>query len=172
MDAADDPILDAWRINNRVSTFLVEALPAGVWNSAVPGSPRRTVRSIAAHLHNTRCLWMRSLAAGARVAVPARVDATAVTPRALARALDRSGEQILRMLRAGLENGGQFPGVTSAFVYGAMPRNVALFVGYALSHEAHHRGQIILLARLLGEKLPPDVVGGVWQWSSRLRETR
>lgn len=34
MNAADDSILDAWRINNRVSTFLVEALPAGVWTSA------------------------------------------------------------------------------------------------------------------------------------------
>jgi uncharacterized damage-inducible protein DinB len=172
MRPEDEMLLDAWRINARVSAYLVERLPADLWGVALPRSPRRTVRSIAAHLHNSRCAWMKSLAAGAGVSPPPPVDRGKATPGEVAEALDRSGAGILRMLEAGLRNGGAFPQVASAFYYGAMPRNVALFVAYAVSHEAHHRGQILLLAREVGKRLPPEVAGGLWQWSSRLKEAR
>jgi uncharacterized damage-inducible protein DinB len=165
-------LLDAWRINDRVTTFLVEQIPAALWGAALPGSPRRTVRNIAAHLHNSRCSWMKSLSVGTGVSIPPRVDANKAIGRTVCRALERSGVQIRLMLEAGLQNGGEFPHVSSAFFYGAMPRNVSLFVAYAVSHEAHHRGQILLMARELGQRLPREVVGGLWQWSSRLKETR
>lgn len=163
-------LLEAWRINDRITTFLVERIPPALWTAALPASPRRTVRSIGAHLHNTRCNWLKSLAAGAGVAVPARVDRASATPTAVATALRRSDEQILLMLQAGFDNGGDFPGVSSAFVWGAIPRNVPLFVAYAVSHEAHHRGQVLLMARELGQRLPREVVAGLWQWSSRRKE--
>jgi uncharacterized damage-inducible protein DinB len=41
-----------------------------------------------------------------------------------------------------------------------------------VAHEAHHRGQIVLAARALGHRLPPEVVNGLWQWTTRSRETR
>jgi uncharacterized damage-inducible protein DinB len=167
----DDSTLDAWRINSRVTTFLVQNLPSAIWASSLPGSPRRTVRGIAAHLHNSRCSWMRSLAVGTTVTIPDRVDPFVVTRRDLLTALNASGSAILLMLRAGQENGGRFPGVSTAFFYGAMPRDVVLFTGYALSHEAHHRGQLLLMARELGHRLPSKVVTGLWQWSSRLKES-
>lgn len=42
-----ETILNTWRTNNRVTVFLVEHLPAGLWTAAVPRAPRRTVRMIA-----------------------------------------------------------------------------------------------------------------------------
>ncbi len=172
MNREHDPLLDAWRINDRVTTFLVEHLSSDLWTAAIAGSPRRTVRSIAAHLHNSRCMWMKSLAVGARISIPVHVDRVKASPRAVASALRTSGGRILRMLEVGLANGGEFPGVSTRFVWGAWPRNVTLFVAYAVSHEAHHRAQILLVARELGRRLPPEVVGGLWQWSSRLKESR
>lgn len=169
---ASNASIDAWRINARVTSFLVEHLTPELWRAALPSSPRRPVRSIAVHLHNTRCLWMKSLAGGIDIAIPPRLAPARATPAQLLDALPRSAEAIERMLHAGIGNGGAFPGVTSAFVYGAMPRDVTLFVGYALSHEAHHRGQIVMMARELGHRLPSDVIAGLWQWSSRLRDTR
>jgi hypothetical protein len=54
-------LVDAWRTNNRVTMFLIEQLPADLWSVPVPGAPRRTVRMVAAHLHNSRCRWIRAL---------------------------------------------------------------------------------------------------------------
>lgn len=34
----------------------------------------------------------------------------------------------------------------------------------------HHRGQIIMVARQLGHRLPPIVVNGLWQWTVLVRE--
>ena len=35
---------------------------------------------------------------------------------------------------------------------------------YMFSHEAHHRGQILMLALQLGYRVPPPVWGRIWQW--------
>ncbi|HYT74616.1 MAG TPA: hypothetical protein VEL79_07705, partial [Vicinamibacterales bacterium] len=51
-------LLASWRTNSRVTEYLVEHLPAALWDAAVPGAPRRTVRMIAGHLHNARCMWI------------------------------------------------------------------------------------------------------------------
>ena len=32
------------------------------------------------------------------------------------------------------------------------------------SHEAHHRGQILMLAHQLGYLLPAEAWGGIWHW--------
>jgi uncharacterized damage-inducible protein DinB len=42
---------------------------------------------------------------------------------------------------------------------------------YMFSHEAHHRGQILMLAHQLGYRLPVDqVAGGIWQWDKLWKE--
>ena len=170
MSARPESVLDAWRVNDRATAFLVERLPGELWGLSLPGAPRRTVRSVAVHLHNCRCLWMASLASGSGIAVPRRLGRAVATQAEVLAALGRSGEALCRLLRAGLENGGAFPGVPTRFVFGAMPRDVVLFCGYALAHEAHHRGQLVAAARALGHRLPASTVGGLWQWSARLRE--
>lgn len=172
MSDPDETLFDAWRIGNRVTILLVESLPDALWPLALSGAPRRAVRNVAVHLHNCRGLWLKSLGRGAGIAAPANLDPKSATRARSVAALGRSGEAILRLLRAGVENGGEFPGVASAFHYGAMPRNAFLFCAYALSHEAHHRGQLVVMARQLGHRLPPPVVNALWQWSSRLREAR
>jgi len=35
---------------------------------------------------------------------------------------------------------------------------------YMLSHEAHHRGQVCMLAHQLGFPLPNEVAYGIWNW--------
>lgn len=172
MATPEESLLDAWRISNRTTILLVESLPDALWPLALSGAPRRTVRNVAVHLHNCRGSWMKSLAVDGDIALPASLDAKTATRARTVAALGRSGEAILRLLGAGVENGGELPGVRSAFFYGAMPRNALLFCAYAVSHEAHHRGQLLVMARQLGHRLPQEVVTGLWQWSSRLREAR
>ena len=67
-------VLSAWRTSNRATLQLVHELPPPVWNLAVPGVRRRTIRTIAAHLHNCRRSWIRTLGQEHGIAVPPRVD--------------------------------------------------------------------------------------------------
>ena len=41
---------------------------------------------------------------------------------------------------------------------------------YMLSHEAHHRGQVCMLAHLLGFPLPNEVAYGIWNWERLWKE--
>jgi uncharacterized damage-inducible protein DinB len=41
---------------------------------------------------------------------------------------------------------------------------------YMLSHEAHHRGQVCMLAHQLGFPFPTEVAAGIWNWEKLWRE--
>lgn len=73
-------ILDAWKTNNRVTVYLVEHLPIELWEATVPGAPRRTVRMIAGHLHNARCMWIKTLGEEYGIRVPRAVNRHKVGP--------------------------------------------------------------------------------------------
>jgi hypothetical protein len=45
MKPEEKVFLDAWRINERVTTFLVEHIPPGLWDASLPRSPRLRWRS-------------------------------------------------------------------------------------------------------------------------------
>ena len=156
-------LLAAWRTSNTVTTRVIQQLPEGLWEVAVPGIPRRTVRMIAAHLHNSRCSWVRTLGSEHGVTVPDRVDRRHVTRRQLAASLRHSSAGIEGLLALGLAAGGDVP-PSRRYVW----RNLSLDVGHVLTyfvaHEAHHRGQIVLLARQLGYRLPVAVTNDLWQW--------
>lgn len=77
----DATLLGCWRTNSRVTSYLVEHLPAILWDAPLPGAPRRTVRMIAGHLHNVRCMWLKTLVQGHGIAVPASIDRRRVTRR-------------------------------------------------------------------------------------------
>src|SRR6266581_2422509 len=164
-------LLAAWRINNRVSVFLVEHLPQELWAATVPGAPRRTVRMIAAHLHNARCMWIKTLGKEHGIVVPRAVNRHKVGPKELIPALGRSSRGIVSLLTLGLHRGGTIP-VSSSYIWRNLPLDVGHVLTYFVAHEGHHRGQIVMLARQLGYRLPADIAGGLWQWSKRAKEAR
>ena len=164
-------LLDAWRTNNRVTEFLVEQLPRELWAAAVPGAPRRTVRMIAGHLHNARCMWIKTLGKEHGIVVPHVVDRHRVGPKELLPALGRSSRAMIDLLTLGLDHGGTIP-ASAAYTWRNLPLDVAHVLTYFVAHEGHHRGQIVMLARELGHRLPVEVTGGLWQFAKRNREAR
>jgi uncharacterized damage-inducible protein DinB len=41
---------------------------------------------------------------------------------------------------------------------------------YMVAHDAHHRGQVCMLAHQLGYKLPMKAISGMWAWEKLWKE--
>lgn len=158
-------LVAAWRTNDRVTAYTIGILPAGLWSEPIPGRPRWTVGMLAAHIHNARCQWIRNIGGRHGVPVPEQVPRT-VRPKELLRALVRSSGGMVRLLELGRARGGAVPRST----WQNFPTDLVHFLSYFVAHEAHHRGQLCLLARQLGYRLPREVLGGLWQWNQRAKE--
>ena len=164
-----ETILAAWRTNNQVTVFLVNHIPTAVWAAPVPGAPRKTIRMLAGHLHNARCMWLKTLGRPHGIPVPPAVDRRKVSRRQLVAALKRSSRGIEALLRLGFRCGGEVP-ASPAYVWRNLPLDVGHLLTYFVAHEGHHRGQIVLVARQIGCRLPAAVTAGLWQWTKRAVE--
>jgi uncharacterized damage-inducible protein DinB len=165
-----DALVATWKTNQRVTAFLFENLPAGVWPLVVPGAPRRSVRAIAGHVHNARCMWIKMLGRQHGIRAPARVGLQSVTRDELLPALEQSSRGVVALLELGISRGGRIP--ASGVAWMNLPSDVVHVLAYLVAHEGHHRGQIVMLARQAGHRLPPGITTGLWQWTKRAKEAQ
>jgi uncharacterized damage-inducible protein DinB len=160
-------VIEAWRTNAQVTSFVVEQWPQTLWDAAVPGVPRRTVRGIAGHLHNSRTRWIRTLGTEHGIQAPTLIDLHRVTRRELVAALRKSSAGIEALLGLGIDAGGTIP-PSRAYVWRNLPLDVGHVLAYFTAHEGHHRGQLVLIARQLGHRVP-KITDGLWQWTRFVR---
>src|SRR5215472_3038872 len=59
-----DALLEAYATNNRITLYLIENLDEGAWHADPPGGKGRTIGAVAAHIHNVRGRWWKSLSPG------------------------------------------------------------------------------------------------------------
>jgi uncharacterized damage-inducible protein DinB len=149
-----DALLSAFDTNERINRYLIENLPAEAWRAAPPGNKGRDIASIVAHIHNVRLMWLK--AAGGKV--PAKLEKQSITPAQAVKALEESRAAIHDVLKSSLDADGRIKGFRP---------DVAGFFGYLIAHEAHHRGQISMLARQTGYPISQKAMFGMWEWGVR-----
>src|SRR5207247_11026998 len=89
-------------------------------------------------------------------------------PKELVRALSRSSKGMIDLIELGIARGGRVPRAT----WQNFPTDLEHFLSYFAAHEGHHRGQLVMVARQLGHRLPRTVAGGDWPWTRFAREER
>jgi len=146
-------LTDTWGINNRVNLRLLDALTDEQLAATI--LPRgRTVTSYFVHIHMARFYWLERRATALAKRLKKIPGGTA--PRAaLRQALVDSGEAIGEFL-AEAERTGQIKGSKLGPVG---------FLGYALAHEGHHRGQILLHLKIAKLPLDRDIGYSLWYWN-------
>jgi uncharacterized damage-inducible protein DinB len=150
-----EALLNAFQINDRINRYLIENLPLDAWNAKPPEGKGRTVAANIAHIHNVRVMWLKAAKAGD---VPEQLDRVTVTPEQARRGLESSGKALIATITESLKGSGRIRNFRP---------DVAGFVGYLIAHDAHHRGQITMLARQLGHPLPQKAMFGMWEWGKR-----
>jgi uncharacterized damage-inducible protein DinB len=153
--------------NERMNQMLIEHLDPHAWRAKPPGKVR-PIAAVFTHMHNVRTKWIRLSAP--HLKVPPQLQRTKCTPRQARAALAESATRCREMLAEAL---GASCGRVKKFHRDgwAKPWPVGVeMLCYMLSHEAHHRGQVCMIAHQLGCPLPIEVTSGIWNWEKLWKE--
>jgi uncharacterized damage-inducible protein DinB len=149
-------LIDTWDIHNRINLYLLDAIDEKHLPD-ISASKGRTVGEQFAHIHNVRLMWLKA-ASPELFATQAKIEKDhKLTKKLLSAELVNSSSAISRLLVDGFEK---------RKIKGFKPHPSA-FLGYLISHESHHRGQIILSLKQSGHPLDQKTQYGIWEWGSR-----
>jgi uncharacterized damage-inducible protein DinB len=147
------PLADIWHVNNRVNLRLLDALTDEQLAAVI--LPRgRAVTSYFVHMHMARFYWLERRA-GALAKRLKKIPGGTAPREMLRQALIDSGEAMGELF-AQAERTGQIKGTKLGRVG---------FLGYALAHEGHHRGQILLHLKIAKMPLDRATSDSLWYWN-------
>jgi len=157
--------------NDRMNQILIEHLDPAAWRAKPPSKNKvRTIAAIFTHMHNVRTKWVRLTAP--HLKVPRQLNRAHCTPKQARAGLVKSAARCAEMLAEAL-GGCEDEGRVEKFLRDGWARPWPVGVEmlcYMLSHEAHHRGQVCMLAHQLGFPLPIEVTSGLWNWERLWKE--
>jgi len=155
MDA--NHLLETWQIHDRINIYLLDAVDPVSLDSH-SASKGRSVGEQFAHVHNVRLMWMKAAAPDLLKGLSKIENDQANDKRLLRESLADSGKGICVLLGQSLTSGGR--------VRGFKP-HAAAFLADLISHESHHRGQIVLTLKQAGKPVDKKVAYGIWEWGVR-----
>lgn len=147
-------LVKAWTIHQEKNLLMLSHIEEA--NLSLALSPKgRSVGQQLAHLHNTRITWTEFVAKPIfdKTLLLEKNDSPTIDQ--LKHAFAISAKKIEEVIHLGWEKEGKLPG----FKTGLIP-----FISYLISHESHHRGNILLTLKQSGVKLPDELKWGLWEW--------
>jgi uncharacterized damage-inducible protein DinB len=165
-------LVESYAVNERMNQIILDNLDPGAWRGKLPRIKGRTIADIFTHVHNVRRKWLRLSAPHLKLTRP--LDRARCTQKQVRAALAESGARCSEMLAealAGAKSGSKSRVETFHRDGWARPWPAgAAMVAYMISHDAHHRGQVSMLAHQLGFPLPTKANSGIWGWEKLWKE--
>ncbi len=166
-----DVLLETYAVNDALNQLLLANLDPAAWRAEPHGltGNGRTIAAIFAHLHNNRLSWLRN--SSPHLECPSPLDPDRCTLKQASAAHQKSAKQCLRMLTDALSASPnrRVTKYSRGSWAQSWPAGGTMFA-YMFAHEAHHRGQIIMLAHQLGYRLPDEIANGIWHWEKRWKQ--
>ena len=150
-------LVDTWNIHNRINLYLLDAIDKSSLASH-SASKGRSVGEQIAHIHNVRLMWLKSAAPELLKGLQKIEGEGAHDKTVLKSSLVNSGKAIATLLETSVEGEGKIKGFKP---------HAPAFLGYLISHESHHRGQIALGLKQAGKRLDKKIAYGLWEWGVR-----
>ena len=148
-------LTETWQIHNNINIYFLEAIDEDYLKDTSL-SKGRNVGEQFAHMHNVRLMWLK-------VAAPEfldglnKIEKGEITKQLLINDLKQSAEAIINLFEK-TESDNK--------IKGFKPHTTA-FLGYLISHESHHRGQIMLCLKQSGHAVDKKIQYGIWEWGTR-----
>jgi len=149
------PFIETWQIHNRINLYLLNVIDEAHLTD-ISASKGRNVGEQFAHIHNVRLMWLKASAPELLEGL-VKIEKVAITKKQLLEELEKSAVAISKLLVKGFKTGK---------IKGFKPHATA-FLGYFISHESHHRGQIMLTLKQAGHPVDQKTQYGLWEWGSR-----
>ena len=137
-----EQLLETWRINNRMNLLLLDNITDTGLQKTLSTRGGRTVYLQLVHVHNVRMQWLEIGAKDIFIKFKSLDKEKQFDRKSLRKAFEESGQGIEEWLAHSWDNGGKVKG----FKKGVIP-----MLGYFISHESHHRGNILLTLKQSGE---------------------
>lgn len=150
-----EQLLKAWDTHNEKNLLLLQNIPEPFLTTSL-SAKGRTVGEQLAHMHNVRINWTEFVAKPFFQKTLLLAKETTLTLDILSASFQTSAEKITEVIHASWEKGGRL----TSFKAGLIP-----FVSYLISHESHHRGNILLTLKQSGLTLPDALKWGLWEWA-------
>lgn len=150
-----DQLLAAWQTHQKMNLLLIDNITDAGMQKTLSTRGGRTVYLQWVHIHNVRMQWLEICAKDIYKKYKVLDKEAGVDRKLLRKATEDSAKGIEELLSRGWDDSGKVKG----FKKGVLP-----MLGYFISHESHHRGNILLTLKQSGEKIPDAVKWGLWEW--------